>query len=57
MITSAVLESSDQELSNERSATEIRQATAEHQRQEVVAELRVVSEQNIRWRVSLGSGN
>ena len=44
MKTGAVLETSDQELSNERSAAEIRQATAEHRRLEDLAELRVVSE-------------
>ena len=48
METSAALETSDQELSNERSAAEIPQATAEQQRLEVVAERRVVSEQDTR---------
>ena len=50
MKTSAVLETSDQELSNERSAAEIRQATEEQQRLEGVAELRMDSEQNNQWR-------
>ena len=47
MITSAVLESSDQGLSNERSTAQILQVAEEQQRlenEEQVAELRVVSE-------------
>ena len=57
MITSAVLESSDQELSNEPSTAEIHQVAEEQQRLTDVAELRVVSEQNTRRQISFGSGN
>ena len=57
MITSAVLESSDQELSNERNTAEIHQVAEEQQRLADVAELRVVSEQNTRRQISFGSGN